>query len=154
VPPAILAPFRKIVGLLATVVVLLVAAAPASAIILYGNTTPPTPPVPADTVLKWNYNASAVAISSDSILTVRHPNAGVGTYVYSSTNTYVVAEVYNHAAADLRVARLTNLDGSPAVLTSFVPIYTGSQDASTSFVMGGYGVDRGTATGTGRARRS
>ena len=57
------------------------------------------------------------------------------------------------STVDLRLCRITNLDGTPANLTSYAPLYTGGNTLPTSmnFAMGGYGQGRGAplSDGTG-----
>jgi len=151
-------------GGLAAILLITAAAGPASAVILYGTVAPPASTPPDDSVVRWSSNGSGVVVSpngswggiSDYILTVRHPWGDIGTTVTSSTGTivktYVVAETFNCGTVDLRIARLTNLDGTPAAMPNATPINTSATfdtSSTPTFAIGGYGVGRGTATGTG-----
>ena len=92
----------------------------------------------ANVVGRWGNNASCVAVSSNSIITTRHQGGGVGTSVAIGGNTYSVEQIWNYSDADLRVAKL-----SGANLTSFVSLYTNTDEESKSIVIGGYGKGRG-----------
>ena len=100
---------------------------------------------PSDAVMgRWGSNASCVVIGPNFVITTRHQGGGVGTAVVVAGATYRVSEVID-SAYDLRLARLVRLDGSPADLTTFVPVYSGSSSSATSSatVIGGYGKGRG-----------
>lgn len=114
----------------------------------------PLIPRPADAVIgRWGTNASAVAVAPNYILTTRHQAGGVGTTVVFDGNSYKVAQEIIVGTADLRIARITLPDGTtPANLSSFVPVYSGSDAAPLTFTMAGYGRGRGTTlTTTGGA---
>ncbi len=106
-----------------------------------------------EVVGRWNTNglsnASVVAISPNYILTARHQNTGgVGSAIEFGGSltgvTYKVAEIINVGAADLRIARITLADNvTPANLTQFTPVYSGSDAAPLDFTLGGFGKSRG-----------
>jgi hypothetical protein len=98
---------------------------------------------PAAVVGQWSGNASAVAIDPNYILTTRHQGGGVNTNVVFNGITYKVAQEIAVGTADLRIARITELDGDPANLASFVPIYSGSDAPTLAFTLGGFGRGRG-----------
>jgi hypothetical protein len=101
---------------------------------------------PANAIGRWSTNASAVAINPNYILTTRHQGGGVGTSVVFGGTTYEVAEVINVGTADLRIARITTVGGgAPANLSTFTPLYTGSDAAPLTFTLGGFGRGRGAA---------
>ncbi|MCX5682477.1 MAG: autotransporter-associated beta strand repeat-containing protein [Planctomycetota bacterium] len=130
-------------------------AAPAPALVLHPDTiaypNSEEPPVmsdrPADAVVGWwNYNASAVAIGANTIVTTCHQGGGVGTTVSFGGVTYRVAEVFQQSKADLRIARITNMDGSPANLTNFVDYNRSTSESTQTAVIGGFGFGRGSIT--------
>lgn len=88
---------------------------------------------------RWGNNASCVAVSSNSVITVRHAGGGVGTLVVIGGKTYTVTKVWNYDSADLRVARLYG-----ANLTSFVSPYRNTDEIGKGIVIGGFGDGRGT----------
>ena len=87
---------------------------------------------------RWGYNACCVAISSNCIITNRHPGGGAGVPVEIAGNTYTIAEIYDHNTADLRIVKL-----SGANLTNFVDIYEKTDEVHKEIVIGGYGDSRG-----------
>jgi autotransporter-associated beta strand protein len=109
---------------------------------------------PADAVVGWwSYNASAVAIAPNYIITTCHQGGGVGTTVSFGGTAYRVAEVFQHGKADLRIARITTLDGAAdANLTSFVSCNIDRTEISIlnpkTAVIGGFGYGRGTTYST------
>jgi len=92
----------------------------------------------ANVVGRWGNNASCVAVSSNSVITTRHQGGDVNTPVEIGGQTYLVEQIWNHRTADLRVAKLED-----ANLTSFVPLYTNTDEESKAIVIGGYGKGRG-----------
>jgi len=97
----------------------------------------------------WAGGASVVVISPNWIVTVRHTGGGVGTTVTIGGQGYRVAAIYNEPeadgkTADLRVCRLERLEGGPANLGAWAPLYTGAW-ADKPTVVGGTGWGRGGA---------
>jgi autotransporter-associated beta strand protein len=131
--------------------VLVLSAQQAWGLVLQDSVQVPSDQRPPDNVIaRWGNNASAVAIGSEYLLTVRHAGGGVGSTVTIGGTTYVVAEVVAHTTADLRVVRITKLDGSLAQLSSYVPYNTDSTlDYNYTAVIGGYGWTAGTALYSG-----
>jgi autotransporter-associated beta strand protein len=132
------------VGLMAT---------PALALVQHPNTSTvldnEEPPVMSDrpnnaVVGWWNYNASAVAIKPNHILTTCHQGYGVGTTVSFGGTTYKVAEVFQHGKADLRIARITTMGGADANLANYVGYYKDTNEEDKTAVVGGFGRGRGT----------
>ena len=102
---------------------------------------------PADEVVgRWGSSGSCVVISPNHVLTTRHQGGGAGTTVKIGGTNYKVAQISNISVgdpADLRVARVTTMDGQLANLTDYVPLYTGTQETQKSTTMGGFGKRRG-----------
>ena len=129
-------------------------ATPALALVQHPNTADypnsEEPPVmsdrPVDAVVGWwNYNASAVAIKPNYIITTCHQGGGVGTTVNFGGVDYRVAEVFQHSKADLRIARIVNpTTGADADLTN-VGYYKDTDEEDKTAVIGGFGYGRGTA---------
>jgi len=131
-------------------------ATPALALVQHPNTADypnsEEPPVmsdrPVDAVVGWwNYNASAVAIKPNYIITTCHQGYGVGTTVNFGGVDYRVAEVFQHSKADLRIARIVNpTTGADADLTNYVDYNTNTtSEVGQTAVVGGFGYGRGTA---------
>jgi autotransporter-associated beta strand protein len=137
---------RRAWGLVAAAVGLLLAA-PAQAIVLFPDDTTPAAVLPSnDVVGRWSTNASCVVVDPNYILTTRHQNGGVGSTIVIGTASYTVAQEIDNGSVDMRLLRITNLDGTPANLATYTQVYTGTNEASASmtFAMGGYGKGRGT----------
>jgi len=93
---------------------------------------------------RWTSSASCVAVASNCVITTRHQGSGTGTSVHIAGRTYTAAEIWNYPSADLRVVKLYG-----ANLTSFVPLYTNTDECSKPLVIGGYGDGRGALLQTG-----
>jgi autotransporter-associated beta strand protein len=129
-------------------------ATPALALVQHPNTSTildnEEPPVMSDrpnnaVVGWWNYNASAVAIKPNYIITTCHQLSGVGTTVNFGGVDYRVAEVFQHGKADLRIARIVNpTTGADANLTNYVDYYKDTNEEDKTAVIGGFGRGRGT----------
>ena len=141
------------VGILLAVAMALMAT-PARALVEHPNTiaypNSEEPPLisdrPPDAVVGWwSDNASAVAIGPNYIVTTCHQLRGVGATVNFGGTDYTVAEVFQHAKADLRICRITTTGGADANLTSYVGYNTSQAEANQTAVMGGFGFGRGTA---------
>ena len=141
------------VGILLAVAMALMAT-PARALVEHPNTiaypNSEEPPLisdrPPDAVVGWwSDNASAVAIGPNYIVTTCHQLRGVGATVNFGGTDYTVAEVFQHAKADLRICRITTTGGDDANLTSYVGYNTSQAEANQTAVMGGFGFGRGTA---------
>ena len=98
---------------------------------------------PPDVVGQWAYNGSLVVISPNHIITTRHQGGGVNSSVFIGGVEYKVQQQYAHSSADIRVAKIVALDGSPANLGNYVSLYTATNENSQAFVIGGYGKTRG-----------
>ena len=121
-------------------------AGPAAAVVIHpdedasvGLSTPPT-----EVLGRWGSTASAIAVAPNHIVTTRHQSGGVNTIVQFGGIDYRVAEVVDNGNVDLRVARITRLDGSPANLGEFADLYTLSNERTQTVVIGGFGRGRGT----------
>jgi autotransporter-associated beta strand protein len=151
-------------GALIAAMVGLLACAPAWALVLSpADDTLPSPKPLDMTIAQWGNNATCVPIASNYVMTTRHQGGGIGTTVVirtSATDTigtsYVVADAFDYGAADIRVCRITNLDGTPANLpsTCYTAVYTKAQagqnsEVSQTAVIGGYGMQRGDALTVG-----
>jgi len=116
---------------------------PALSIVLHPNGEPNlvtwTDRPDSNVVGRWGSNASCVAVSSNCVITVRHPGGGIGTLVEIGGKTYTVAETWDCGTADLRVARIYG-----ANLTSFVGPYENTNESGKEIVIGSYGKGRGT----------
>jgi len=106
----------------------------------------------------WSYNASAVAIAPNYILTTCHQGGGVAekTKVNFGGVDYKVVEVFQHGKADIRIARIVNWNtGADANLTSYVTYNSDQTEISTpptplkTAVIGGFGYGRAAGTYTG-----
>ncbi len=118
---------------------------PALGLILHPSDDPPTGlSTPADAVIgKWDNNASGVMITPNHIVTTNHQWGDVGTSVWIEEQEYTVAQIEYHSTADLRVARITNPDGTAAQLYDYVPLYLGGYKKNQIITIGGYGRGRG-----------
>ena len=127
------------IGLAAIALVVLCFApvTPAFGVILH-NDSEPTDKPNNDVVGRWGDNASCVAIAPNFIITTRHQGGGTGTSVVIGGNTYTIDQIWDHASADLRVVKLNS-----ANLTNYVSLYTGTDETSKNFVLGGFGKSRG-----------
>lgn len=99
---------------------------------------------PDDAVVgQWGRNGSAVAIDANHILAVAHCGGGPGTIVRFGGASYQVAVAIPVGLADLRVCRITRLDGTNANLTQYTDIYRGTDELYQTVVIGGFGQGRG-----------
>lgn len=93
---------------------------------------------------RWGSNATCVAISENAVITTRHQGGGGDTTVEIGGNSYIVADVCNCGAADLRIAEL-----AAANLKSYADIFADTNEIGREIVMSGYGDGRGGLLQTG-----
>ncbi len=91
--------------------------------------------------------ANFSVIAPNWIASSRHQGSEPSTVVIDS-NTYNCEyrpewKGGSSGNADLQLVRLTKLDGSPAMLTDFTPIYEDTNELGQQAVVGGYGFGRG-----------
>ena len=102
---------------------------------------------PADEVVgRWSSNSSCVVISPNHVLATRHQGGGGSTTVRIGGTSYKVAQISNISVedpADLRVVRITTIDGQLANLADYVPLYTGTEEKQKSTAICGFGQGRG-----------
>ena len=104
---------------------------------------------PRDSVVgRWATNASCVAVAPNYILTTKHQGGGIGTKVFFDGVEYRVEAIWPAPAAefaspDLRLCRIAALNGEPAQLEFFTPVYTRFDEVGRRIVFGGYGDGRG-----------
>lgn len=98
----------------------------------------------ANIIGRWGSNASCVAISENAVITTRHQGGGIDTTVEIGGNSYVVADVCNCGAADLRIAKLY-----AANLESYAEVFTDTNEIGQELVLSGYGDGRGGLLQTG-----
>ena len=102
---------------------------------------PPAMP-PESVVGRWLGNASFVVVAPDWVLTTRHQGGSPATL---TINGDVYNCTYNSqwegggVNADIRLIRLTKLDGSKPNLTH-TPLYSGTTEKGQEVVIGGYGL--------------
>ncbi|RLF42639.1 MAG: hypothetical protein DRN29_11175 [Thermoplasmata archaeon] len=123
------------------VISVLIFDSPTLAAVLHPDGEPPTlwSDKPSDNVLgRWGSSGSCVAIAPDFVITTRHQGGGVGTTVVIGGNSYTVSQVWNHASADIRIAKL-----SGANLTEYVGLCCTTDELGKEVVIGGYGKGRG-----------
>ncbi|MGC9454475.1 MAG: dockerin type I domain-containing protein [Phycisphaerae bacterium] len=153
--------FLRLLSGVGVAVVCLVVATPASALVLHPGFDPddsgytPLSDKPSDAVVgAWDPNntnfgkASAAVIAPNYIVTTQHQGYKAGSttldlYIGGVRTTFQVADAERHDTADIMVARLKTLDGTPANLDSYVPIYTGGGETSYTATMAGWGQRRG-----------
>jgi len=95
-----------------------------------------------DVVGRWGGCASCIAVSSNCVITTRHQTSNVSVEI--GGKTYLIAQVWNHSTADLRIAKLNG-----ANLANFIDIYELTDEKDQEIVMGGYGKGRGSLLETG-----
>lgn len=129
--------------------ILLSIAGSAHAVVLHTDSFPADRPSDA-WVGRWNDNGrpprgSVVPVGPNYVLTARHinPGGGEGTTIVIAGQSYRVVELFDHAEADLRLARIARADGQPAELATWAPLYVGTREMSAYTVFGGYGKGRG-----------
>ncbi len=98
----------------------------------------------ANVIGRWGSNASCIAISENAVITARHQGGGIGTTVEIGGNSYVVADVCNCGAADLRMAKLY-----AANLEFYTDIFSDTNEIGQEIVVSGYGDGRGGLLQTG-----
>jgi len=98
----------------------------------------------ANVMGRWSSNASCVAISENAVITTRHQGGGIGTTVEIGGNSYLVADVCNCGAADLRIAELY-----AANLECYAEVFTDTNEIGQEVVVSGYGDGRGGLLQTG-----
>jgi hypothetical protein len=98
----------------------------------------------ANIIGRWGSNASCIAISENAVITARHQGGGIGTTVEIGGNSYIVADVCNCGAADLRIAELY-----AANLESYAEVFTDTNEIGQEIVVSGYGDGRGGLLQTG-----
>lgn len=116
---------------------------PVFGIVLHYDAIPDTRPSD-DFIARWGTYASAVVVAPNYVVTTNHQGGGVGTSITVAGSTYMVAEVIT-SVTDMRIARITNPDGTPANLSTYVQIGT---DPSAyirwqEVYIGGFGKGRG-----------
>lgn len=145
----------------AAVGVCLLASSPATALVLHPGYDPddsgytPLTDKPFDAVVgAWDPNntsygkASAVAIAPNYVLTTQHQGYKSGSttvdlYIDGTLTTFQVAAAAKHDTADIMVGKLKKLDGTPANLDNYVPLFTGTNETSHTATVGGWGKRRG-----------
>jgi autotransporter-associated beta strand protein len=143
---------QLVLGLAAMVTGMLFAS-PALAIILE---TTPADSAPSNSIIgKWYKapnvdNASVVVVDSNWVLTVMHSGGSpTDSCQVKIGNTFynVVSQVPYGAKVDMRLCQIANLDGTPANLTEYAPLFTGTQTQlyNKTLAMGGYGVSASTS---------
>ncbi len=98
----------------------------------------------ANMIGRWGSNACCVAVSENAVITTRHQGGGVDTIVEIGGNSYVVADVCNCGAADLRIAELY-----AANLKCYADIFSDMNEIGQEVVVSGYGDGRGGLLQTG-----
>jgi len=120
---------------------------PTLALVLHEGGTVPSVRPHAETVGRWTSNASCVFVGPNHLITTQHQGGGIGALIDHdgdpATDPYVVAEIFAHGQADLRVARLETASGAPADLSYYIEPYTGAHETNYEAVLGGYGKGRG-----------
>ncbi len=86
---------------------------------------------------RWWFNGSCVAISSNCVLTARHPGGGVGKKVNIDGKAYTAVQIWEHDTADLRLVKLAG-----ANLAEFVDVYDTTNEINKNIVIGGFGNGR------------
>ena len=130
-----------IVSTMVLIIAVLIINSPAVAMVLHPDGEPPTSwsDKPSDNILgRWGSSGSCVAIAPNYVITTRHQGGGVGTTVVIGGNSYTVSQVWNHTAADIRVAKLAG-----ANLTEYAGLYSATDEIGKEIVLGGYGKGRG-----------
>jgi len=130
-----------IVSTIVLIISVLIINSPAVAMVLHPDGEPPTSwsDKPSDNVLgRWGSNGTCVAIAPNYVITTRHQGGGVGTTVVIGGNSYTVSQVWNHASADIRIAKLAG-----ANLTEYAGLYSATDEVGKEIVLGGYGQGRG-----------
>lgn len=113
-------------------------------VLMPGDAGLPADSRPDDAVVgQWGHNATAVAIDPNYILTVAHSGGGASTIVRFGPNSYRVAFAIPVGLADLRVCRITHLDGQDANLAHSTGIYRATDELNQTVVIGGFGQGRG-----------
>ena len=106
--------------------------------------------VDPNVVGKWTYNgstfnASFVVISPNWIITTRHQSTNATQVTINGTtydcNTSRIGGPTGKV--DMRLIRLKKTDGNDPELTTYCPIYEGSNEADKEIVIGGWGRGRG-----------
>ena len=125
----------------------------ASGIVLHTGSGEPSDRPDDEVVVRWSYNASAVAIGPSWLLTTRHQNTFPATItIKDATYHCVYHENWNggpNGNADIRLVKLLDDVGEDAQLSNFAQIYTDTNEAGQYVVMGGYGMGRGAELITG-----
>jgi len=123
------------------IIAVLIINSPAVAMVMHPDGEPPASwsDKPSDNILgRWGNNGSCVAIAPNYVITTRHQGGGVGTTVVIGGNSYTVSQVWNHASADIRIAKLAG-----ANLTEYAGLYSATDEVGKEIVLGGYGKGRG-----------
>lgn len=131
--------------------VVLLQASAVRAVILYpGDSGVPSGSRPPDTVIgSFAGLAGAVAISPDLAITTRHQGGGVGSVLIFGSTRYTVVAEYDMGNADCRVCQLSvEATGQDAHLSSYVPIYTATDEIGKYYTLGGIGGATASDTGT------
>ena len=146
--------WRIHIGVVAVVAVsaFLGSAGPVLGLVLHPSGETPPAVRPDDAVIgRWATNASCVAVGANYVVTTCHQGGGVGASVFfpdsadadTLPDEYLVAEIFQHNKADVRVVRLTPVGGVPDLSYTIAP-FTGTNETTfSSAVVGGYGKARG-----------
>lgn len=89
----------------------------------------------SNTVGRWSNNASCVAIAPNYIITTNHQ--GSASSVVIGGVTYLIDQTWYHPTADFRVVKLYS-----ANLTTYVDMYTNTDEDEKPIVIGGFGKRR------------
>jgi Dockerin type I domain len=125
----------------------------ASGVVLHTGSEEPSDRPNDAAVVRWSYNASAVAIGPSWLLTTCHQNTSPTEVTIEDVTYYCVYhENWNGGQtgiADIRLVKLLDDTGEDAQLSNFVPIHTDTNEWGKYIVMGGYGMGRGAELITG-----
>jgi len=138
---------HRVVGLaalaLATAALVGVLPSVSHGIVLHEVSVGPDPRPPEAAVGRWVTNASCVAVGPTHVITTCHQGYGVGREVEVGGQTYEIAEIVQHGKADLRVVGIVDPSDPDGALAVYVPLYTGTDEADYTAVIGGFGDGRG-----------
>ena len=139
---------RRIVhtsGLFLCVCIILLARSAVFGIILHSPAEPVEPARPSNAMVgRWNTFASCVPISPNHVISTKHQDhAGGPNTVQINGITYKVAEDLS-IAGDLRISRITTINGQLANLSEHAHLYTDTSINGLPLIMGGFGKVKGT----------
>jgi len=113
-----------------------------------GETAMVATPSP-DVMGRWGSSACFVVIGPNHIITTRHqsndqsmPVLEIGGQSYQTVTDPNMVGGPNHRS-DLRILRIERVDGGPANLTHFTPVYSDRDEIGQRVVIGGFGMVRG-----------